>query len=137
MRIAIINISDAGLTAAPTLQQQLQAIPLCRDAVAAHWHDYDAFIFIGAMGICVRTIASLVEDKHTDPAVVCVDTQCQHVVSVLSGHVGGANDLTRDVAAILGATPVITTLSDNAGLWALDTLAQRFGWSCPCTQLNP
>ena len=137
MRIAIINISDAGLTAAQTLQQQLQTIPLCRDAVAAHWHDYDAFIFIGAMGICVRTIASLVEDKHTDPAVVCVDTQCQHVVSVLSGHVGGANDLTRDVAAILGATPVITTLSDNAGLWALDTLAQRFGWSCPCTQLNP
>ena len=80
------------------------------------------------MGICVRTIASFIEDKHTDPAVICVDSMANHVISVLSGHVGGANDLTRRVASALGAEPVITTQSDNAGLWALDTLEERFNW---------
>ena len=127
-KIAIIQISEAGSEAARILRQQLGAKPVARADVPDSWHHYDAFIFIGAMGICVRTIAPCIEDKHTDPAVVCVDSLCQHVVSVLSGHVGGANDLTHRVAALLGADPVITTQSDNAGLWALDTLAQRFNW---------
>ena len=80
------------------------------------------------MGICVRTIAPLVNDKHEDPAVVCVDSLGLNAVSVLSGHVGGANDLTRDIAAMIGAREVITTQSDNAGLWALDTFEARFDW---------
>lgn len=129
-QIAIIPIGEAGQRTAARLQQQLPAPTrlLCRNQVAAHWHDHDAFVFIGALGICVRTIAPLVEDKHTDPAVVCVDTLCQHAISVLSGHIGGANDLTHQVAAILDANPVITTQSDNAGLWALDTFEKRFDW---------
>ena len=134
-KIAIIQISEAGSDTAATLLHTLTAdggfatvAPLQRTAVATQWHHYDAFVFIGAMGICVRTIAPLVDDKHTDPAVVCVDTQGLHVISVLSGHVGGANDLTRRIAAALGAEPVITTQSDNAGLWALDTFEQRFDW---------
>ena len=129
-QIAIIPIGEAGHRTAALLQQHLPTPTrlLCRNQVAAHWHDHDAFIFIGALGICVRTIAPLVEDKHTDPAVVCVDTLCQHAISVLSGHIGGANDLTHQVAAILDANPVITTQSDNAGLWALDTFEKRFDW---------
>ena len=126
--IAIIQISEAGSHVADAISKQLQAEVISRADVARHWRECDAFIFIGAMGICVRTIAPLVEDKHRDPAVVCVDTLCHHVVSVLSGHVGGANELTHRVAAILGAKPVITTQSDNAGLWALDTFEKRFGW---------
>jgi precorrin-4 C11-methyltransferase len=70
----------------------------------------------------------LVKDKHEDPAVVCIDTLGLNVISVLSGHVGGANDLTRQIAAMTGGREVITTQSDNAGLWALDTLEKRFGW---------
>ena len=128
-KIAIIPIGEAGKEIASTLQRQLKAKPMQRTDVSAEWKNHDAFIFIGAMGICVRTIAPLVEDKHTDPAVVCVDSLGQNVISVLSGHVGGANDLTREVAAILGANPVITTQSDNAGLWALDTFAERFNWA--------
>ena len=128
-KIAIIPIGEAGKEIASTLQRQLKAKPMQRTDVSAEWKNYDAFIFIGAMGICVRTIAPLVEDKHTDPAVVCVDSLGQNVISVLSGHVGGANDLTQQVAAILGANPVITTQSDNAGLWALDTFAERFNWA--------
>ena len=127
--IAIIPISEAGKEIALTLQRQLNAKTIQRTEVGKEWKQQDAFIFIGAMGICVRTIAPFVEDKHTDPAVVCVDSLGQNVISVLSGHVGGANDLTKEIASILGANPVITTQSDNAGLWALDTFAERFNWS--------
>ena len=126
--IAVVNISSSSRSLALTLEQDLMAQPIKRAEVAKRWKDFDAFIFIGAMGICVRTIASLIEDKHTDPAVICVDSMGNHVISVLSGHVGGANDLTKRVASTLGAQPVITTQSDNAGLWALDTLNRRFNW---------
>lgn len=128
-RIAIIPISEAGCAIADTLQQHFpSADTVTRHSVATYWNSYDAFIFIGAMGICVRTIAPLVADKHTDPAVVCIDSLGQNVISVLSGHIGGANDLTRELSALLSAHAVITTQSDCAGLWALDTLSDRFQW---------
>ena len=128
-KIAIIPISEAGSEVASKLKRELGASILPRTDVGQRWNDFDAFIFIGAMGICVRTIAPYVKDKHEDPAVVCVDSLGQHAISVLSGHIGGANDLTRTVSGILGAASVITTQSDNAGLWALDTLAARFNWT--------
>ena len=127
-KIAVIPVSDEGRQIADTLQQEFQASVIKRGEVAKRWHDFDAFIFISAMGICVRTIAPLIEDKHEDPAVICVDSMGLHAVSVLSGHVGGANELTRRVASALGADSVITTQSDNAGLWALDTLEEHFNW---------
>ncbi len=128
-KIAVINISEESRPLAQTLEQDLQAQLIKRAEVGTRWQQFDAFIFIGAMGICVRTIAPYIKDKHEDPAVLCVDSLGVNVISVLSGHVGGANELTRQVAAILGADPVITTLSDNAGLWALDTFEERFDWS--------
>jgi precorrin-4 C11-methyltransferase len=127
-QIAIIQISEAGKIIANTLQRELGAKIIQRTDVGQRWKDFDAFVFIGAMGICVRTIAPYIKDKHEDPAVVCVDSMGLNVISVLSGHIGGANDLTRDIAAIIGAREVITTQSDNAGLWALDTFEQQFGW---------
>ena len=128
-KIAIIQISEAGSEVASTLQRYLEAKVIHRSEVGKHWNTLDAFVFIGAMGICVRTIAPYIKDKHKDPAVVCIDSLGQNVISVLSGHVGGANDLARQVAAIIGGHEVITTQSDNAGLWALDTLAERFNWA--------
>ena len=127
-KIAVIPVSEEGRQIADTLQQEFQASVIKRAEVAKRWKEFDAFVFIGAMGICVRTIAPLIEDKHEDPAVICVDSMGLHAVSVLSGHVGGANDLTRRVTSALGAESVITTQSDNAGLWALDTLEERFNW---------
>ena len=127
-KIAIIPTGEAGKQLASTLQESLSATIITRHQVGELWNELDALVFIGAMGICVRTIAPYVNDKHTDPAVVCVDTLGKHAVSVLSGHVGGANELTEQIASLLGSEPVITTQSDNAGLWALDTLADRFGW---------
>ena len=127
-KIAIIQISEAGNDIANTLQRELNAKAIERKEVGKQWTKFDAFIFIGAMGICVRTIAPYIKDKHEDPAVVCIDSLGQNAISVLSGHIGGANDLTRDIAALIGAREVITTQSDNAGLWALDTLEERFDW---------
>jgi precorrin-4 C11-methyltransferase len=128
MKIAVIQISETGRHVAYFIQQELGAQLIERTAVGAHWKDYDAFVFVGAMGICVRTIAPYIEDKHTDPAVVCVDSFGKHVISVLSGHVGGANDLTKQIAGILGVDPIITTQSDNAGLWPLDTIYENYNW---------
>ena len=127
-KIAIIQISKEGERIASMLQREFRATLLTRTEVGCQWNDFDAFIFIGAMGICVRTIAPFIKDKHEDPAVVCVDSLGLHVISVLSGHVGGANDLTHVVSGVIGAREVITTQSDNAGLWALDTLTQKFNW---------
>ena len=129
MNIAIVQISEAGKEMASMLQREMNAKIISRTMVGKEWKMFDGFVFIGAMGICVRTIAPLVNDKHEDPAVVCVDSMGLNAISVLSGHIGGANDLAREVAAILGAREVITTQSDNAGLWALDTFAERFNWA--------
>ena len=129
MNIAIIQISEAGNEIASTLQRELKAKVIQRSEVGMEWQQQDAFIFIGAMGICVRTIAPFVNDKHEDPAVVCVDSMGLNAISVLSGHIGGANDLAREVAAIIGGREVITTQSDNTGLWALDTFEKRFDWT--------
>ena len=126
--IAVIQISEAGMDIANTLQREFGAKIINRTEVGKQWTKYDAFVFIGAMGICVRTIAPYTKDKHEDPAVVCIDSLGKNVISVLSGHIGGANDLTREIAALIGAREVITTQSDNAGLWALDTFEQRFDW---------
>ena len=132
-KIAIIPVSDEGRDLARLLLNLFhapnpQGEVINRSLVGERWKDFDAFVFIGAMGICVRTIAPCVKDKHEDPAVVCVDSLGMNVVSVLSGHIGGANELTRDIAAYLGGREVITTQSDNAGLWALDTFEKRFDW---------
>ena len=128
MKIAIIQISQEGESVANAIRSELGGEIISRGDVGRRWNDMEGFVFIGAMGICVRTIAPYIKDKHEDPAVVCVDSRGLHAVSVLSGHVGGANDLTRDIAAATGANAVITTQSDNAGLWALDTFEKRFDW---------
>ncbi len=127
-KIAVIQISKEGELIAHILKRELSAKVISRASVGKHWNDFNSFVFIGAMGICVRTIAPYIKDKHEDPAVVCIDSLGQNVISVLSGHVGGANNLTRDIAAMIGAREVITTQSDQAGLWALDTFEKRFDW---------
>ena len=128
MKVAIIQISEAGADIALSLQREFSAQIISRTEVGKQWKKFDTFVFIGAMGICVRTIAPYIKDKHEDPAVVCVDSMGLNAISVLSGHIGGANNLAREVAALIGAREVITTQSDNAGLWALDTLEERFDW---------
>ncbi len=98
-----------------------------------HWQDFDAVIFIGALGICVRSIAPALKNKYADPPVICIDSTGRFVVPVVSGHVGGANELARHIADRIGAQAVVTTQSDNEGLWALDTLGRTYGWQVEAT----
>ncbi len=87
----------------------------------------ESLVCIMAAGIVVRGIAPYLRSKDLDPAVVVLDEGGKFAVSLLSGHLGGANDLARQVATVLGGTPVITTASDIRGLPALDVLAARLG----------
>ncbi|MBR1930131.1 MAG: cobalt-precorrin 5A hydrolase [Lachnospiraceae bacterium] len=86
-----------------------------------------ALLFFGATGIAVRMIAPYVQDKLTDSPVLVADDGGKFVIPLLSGHVGGANELARKLADFLGAVPVITTATDNHGLFAVDVFAQKNG----------
>lgn len=87
--------------------------------------DASHIIFVGAMGIAVRSIAPWIRDKWTDPSVAVIDEAGKFVISVLSGHVGGGNRLVAEAAGILGAVPVITTATDINSLFAVDVFAAK------------
>ncbi|MBR5910170.1 MAG: cobalamin biosynthesis protein CbiG, partial [Schwartzia sp.] len=97
------------------------------DAVAEAFQQYDALIFFMAAGIAVRMIAPHLKSKLTDPAVLVADERGGHIISLLSGHVGGGNSLTRRVADCLGGIPIITTATDVNGLISPDALATELG----------
>lgn len=149
MKTIIILISEAGYNTATAISQETggELFSLHHEPGTEHtasigalldrrWATADAFVFVGAMGICVRSIAPYIRDKHTDPAVVCTDCRGTTVIPVLSGHVGGANRLATYIAAALGAWPAVTTQSDVEGLWTLDTLARRFSWTALPQRMN-
>lgn len=92
-----------------------------------HFSHEDGLIFVGSCGIAVRAIAPYVTSKVTDPAVVAADETGTFAVSLLSGHLGGANALAEDVAQALDALPVITTATDRAEIFAVDTWAKEQG----------
>ncbi|KPC68231.1 cobalamin biosynthesis protein CbiG [Thermoactinomyces vulgaris] len=89
---------------------------------------YDGIVLFISLGAVVRMIAPILQDKKTDPAVVVVDDKGKFAISVLSGHLGGANELAKRVAAQVGATPVITTASDVQQTIAVDLFGRSFGW---------
>ena len=150
---AIILVSESSLPLAMTVARSVaeRAVVYTKNEVSgctaigpyapflkAHWEEFEAVVFIGALGICVRSIAPALKNKYHDPAVVCIDSTGKFVIPVVSGHVGGANDLARRLAALIDATAVVTTQSDNEGLWALDTLGREYGWQTEATpaQMN-
>ncbi len=96
--------------------------------VAKLFNSYNALICIFSLGAVVRLIAPHIKDKKVDPAVLVIDDKARFVISVLSGHLGGANDLARLVASILDATPVITTAADVNETIAVDLLGKEFNW---------
>lgn len=99
------------------------------DFAAKIWSRYDGHVLFVSLGAVVRVIAPLLRDKHVDPAVVVVDDQARFAISVLSGHIGGANSLARRVAEALGATPVVTTASDVNKTVPVDLLGRELGWT--------
>lgn len=96
--------------------------------IAKAFNEYDGLVLFISLGAVVRMIAPELQNKKVDPAVVVVDDRARFAIAVLSGHLGGANALTRRVADIMGATPVITTASDVGNTIPVDLLGREFGW---------
>lgn len=99
-----------------------------RMLLPALFKEYKGIILIISLGAVVRMIAPILKDKKTDPGVVVIDDKGENVISVLSGHLGGANELTKEVAAALDARAIITTASDVQKTIPVDLFGQRFGW---------
>ena len=100
---------------------------------AAHFSQSDGLVYVGAAGIAVRAIAPHLKSKTTDPAAVVVDECARYAIPILSGHLGGANDLARAIGRVCGAIPVLTTATDVNGVFAVDEWAKRQN----CLVLNP
>ena len=88
----------------------------------------DSLVCIFSLGAVIRLISPYIKDKKTDPAVLVIDDKAKFVISALSGHLGGANQLAEEIAQRLGSTPIITTAADVNQTIAVDLLGKEFGW---------
>ena len=129
--IAIIALTKGGRELAKQLSDILPYSKVLElqgginKTFSSAWQEYESFVCIMAAGIVVRAIAPLLEDKSNDPSVVVCDEKGQFAISLLSGHLGGANALAQQVARALGGQAVITTASDVLGHTALDLWARE------------
>jgi cobalt-precorrin 5A hydrolase len=136
MKCAVISFTDAGEKIAKTISQRIPNTDIysnkeypggVKSEIGAIFEEYNRIVFVCAVGIGVRLIAPYIKDKTRDPAVVAVDDLGRYAVSLLSGHLGGANDFTREIAEAIGAQAVITTASEARGIEAVDMFAQKCG----------
>lgn len=132
-RLAVFPVTEQGYLLARRVVERFPDVVIHRPAelksgrlkavVAAAFKSCGGLFFISAAGIAVRTCAPLLKGKEVDPAVVVMDDSGRFVISLISGHLGGANNLAKTLAGIYGATPVITTATDGAGLPCIEDLA--------------
>ncbi len=141
--IGLVSLTRRGAQTARRINQHLQGVHYPKASFAKgeespwegpvkgwfqrQWPTHDAWVLVMATGIAVRLIAPVLCDKFTDPAVVLIDEQGRFPISLLSGHLGGANRLTQQIADQLGVEAVITTASDGQGIEAVDLFARRNG----------
>ena len=147
-KTAIVAITKHGIEIARRIKQKMPEVEIYVPAkhsdggtdinwfseqstqlVGSLFKTYDALICIFSLGAVIRMIAPHLADKKSDPAVIVIDDRANHVISTLSGHLGGANALARLVASLLGAKPVITTAADVNETIAVDLLGREFGWT--------
>lgn len=143
MNIAILSVTNQGKKISDILFENLKDNPLILNVSQYHkniistvndiFDKYDCIIGIMASGIMIRSIAPHVNSKLSDPAVLLIDDNANFVISLLSGHFGGANDLTLKIANILDSTPVITTSTDVNNKTGIDSIAKRYY----CSLENP
>lgn len=135
-RLAVFPVTERGYGLAKKLGVKFKDARIYRPSelrkgglaskTGAAFKSCGGLVFIGASGIAVRAVAPWLKRKDLDPGVVVVDERATFVVSLVSGHLGGANRLAREIAAILKATPVITTATDVSGLPCIEDLVERF-----------
>jgi len=126
-RIYIFHITDKGRDLAIRLAGHYSAAEIIKFSSVLPsrlWNKADTLVFIMASGIVVRTIAPLIKDKKTDPAVIVIDEKGRHVISLISGHLGGANERAGEIAGFIGGEAVITTASDINELPSIDIWAR-------------
>ena len=131
MNIAIVTVTHNGQEVARRILEnsrndrlQFTNYELKNTDCGLLFKSYEGIIFVCACGIAVRKIAPYVCSKVTDPAVIVIDEQGKFVISLLSGHLGGANILTKRIAESIGAIPVITTATDIGGKFSPDSFAK-------------
>ncbi len=131
-RCAVLALTQGGSELGQRLAGLLDGVFFtCKgrlaEVFAQVWEEYQEIVCIMASGIVVRTMAPLLQDKYRDPAIVVCDEQGRFAISLLSGHIGGANQLAHRVAAALGGQAVLTTASDVLGRTALDLWCRDLG----------
>jgi len=127
---SIFFITDGGHALASKIEKLYpgaEVLKFSSGTFTDRWTTSGKIICIMAVGIVVRSVAPLIQDKKTDPAVVVLDEKGRFAISLLSGHLGGANELAKEIAGYLGAEAVITTASDVQGKPALDLWAEEKG----------
>ena len=125
---SVLYVSSRYLGQAGSVKQPFDSADL-KGLIASLWPECTGFVFLMASGIVVRMVAPLLESKEKDPAVVVMDDAGKFAISLLSGHLGGANELAERCAFISGARPVITTATDANNLPSFDMLAKEQGWA--------
>jgi len=145
MRFAIISVTKEGQKLASDMELVLRNDPTVikvdlfhknvKDTVSNLFNDYDCWVAIMATGIMVRIICPIIKSKLKDPAVLVVAENKKHVISLLSGHMGGGNQFSIKIAGIIGAVPVITTATDLNGKMGIDALANQYWFDIKQPQL--
>lgn len=135
MKSVIVSVTKAGDDIAKTISSTMECSVYTREMVVKEginniarsiMGEFQNIIFISSTGIAIRSIAPYIKSKDKDPAVIVIDSSSKYVISLLSGHIGGANDLTIKVADIIKAQPIITTATDNLGIVAPDIIAKKY-----------
>ncbi len=136
MKIAIISITQNGKSLAIDIANALKDDPTVIKVDLFHknvkhnliniFHSYDCVVGIMASGIIIRNICTLINNKKEDPAILVVDEKGKHVISLLSGHLGGGNYFSIKIANIIKGEPVITTATDINNKFGVDCLARKY-----------
>lgn len=133
IRIAIIAVTEKGKNTAEKIASELENVDVffqkrgIKELTGELFNKYECIIFVSACGIAVRCISPFLKSKFEDPAVLVVDDNGNNVISLLSGHIGGANEITLKIADVLEANPVITTSTDTNKKGALDVIVSKIG----------
>ena len=133
IRIAIIAVTEKGKNTAKKIASEIENVDVffqkrgIKELTGELFNKYECIIFVSACGIAVRCISPFLKSKFEDPAVLVVDDNGNNVISLLSGHIGGANEITLKISDVINANPVITTSTDTNKKGALDVIVSKIG----------